>query len=365
MGSGKKIKFAFCEILQFAALCIPVFVVMQRFASIVKQVKEAGMQDGDANTAYWLIVASSVAYVTSVALVIWVPMKYMIAKKRKFFTARKGWRPVTLVYVILSTLPCFAFLIASSEVQINAAERFDMLSDLPVSLVLLSFICVDIIDRLRKCRLTGQNHTIEDERDADIPSPILTHLEQITTVSGQMDVERDNDGTRIRLEANGTAPGLLGNQERQYSISGLSSRTASTAYNNSPYTSTGPFKFLHCNDTRAEIFVDSFIFWFDTVEMVRVAGHPQVYFSRWVFPIYIFSYISMLRLILKPQNPLLSSLGVILQDIPFLFIRIALISIFGYVTPLLYLFKNLLVVLAFIYFNFMTKLKMFNTERMF
>ncbi|MGH0127595.1 UNVERIFIED_CONTAM: hypothetical protein FKN15_057671 [Acipenser sinensis] len=88
----------------------------KRFASIVKRVKKAqGQNDGDAKTAYWLVVASSIAYVTSVALIIWVPMKYMIAKKRKFFTERKKWRPILLVYMILSTLPCFAFLIASTE----------------------------------------------------------------------------------------------------------------------------------------------------------------------------------------------------------------------------------------------------------
>lgn len=92
MASGKKFKCALFEILQFSALCIPVFIIIQRFASIVKRVKKAqGQNDGDANTAYWLVVASSIAYVTSVALIIWVPMKYMIAKKRKFFTKRKKW----------------------------------------------------------------------------------------------------------------------------------------------------------------------------------------------------------------------------------------------------------------------------------
>ncbi|KAG9348010.1 hypothetical protein JZ751_004029 [Albula glossodonta] len=366
MGSGKKIKFALCEVLQFAGLCVPVFIVMQRFASIIHRIKSHAQPPGDANTAYWLIVATSIAYVTSVALLVWVPMKYMVFKKRKFFMGRKKWRPVTLAYVILSTLPCFAFLIASSEVQINNSLKYDTFTELPVSLVLFSLICIDIIERIRHCRLTGQAN--EHERDADIPSTVLTHVEQVApvmTVAGQLNADREQNGANPRPEANGSVPGLPGNQERQYSISGLSSRRASTAYHLSPYAYSGPLRFLCASDMRAEIFVESFMFWFDTVEMVRVAGHPSVYYSGWVFPIYIFSYLSVLRLVLMPRSPLLSSLGVALQDLPFLFVRIALIAIFGFVTPLLYLMKNLLVSLAFIYFNFMTKLRIFNTERMF
>ncbi|KAM6977346.1 transmembrane protein 236 [Aplochiton taeniatus] len=380
MGSGSRLKFALCEVLQFAALCVPLFIVMQRFAAIVAKVKSLAQPPGDGSTAYWLIVASSIAYVTSTALLVWVPMKYMVFTKKKFLTGRKKWRPVALVYVIISTLPCFAFLIASSEVQINKNIKHDTFTELPVSLVLFSLICIDIVERIRHCRLTGQAN--ESERGADIPSTVLTHVEQVTavtpitpaapgsvaprptapaptpTAAGQPN-ERDQNGTGTRPEINGMIPG------RPFSVSGLSSRsTSTTAYHVSPYTYTGPLRFLCASDARAEVFVDSFLFWMDTVEMVRVAGHPSVYYSGWVFPIYIFSFLSCLRLMVMPHSPLLSSLGVALQDLPFLFVRIGLIAFFGFVTPLLYLLKNLLVCLAFIYFNFMTKLRVFNTERM-
>ncbi|KAJ8419189.1 hypothetical protein AAFF_G00006880 [Aldrovandia affinis] len=387
MGSGKNIKVALCEVLQFAGLCVPIFIVMQRFANIIRRIKTEEQPPGDGSTAYWLIVATSIAYVTSVALLVWVPMKYMVFQKRKFFTGRKKWRPVTLAYVTLSTLPCFAFLIASSEVQISNNMKYDTFTELPVSLVLFSLICIDIIERIRHCRLTGQGrappstqspihtkhkevqiitrskalallnshdrpsflcrvatlqrctmlkdnntHAIvsfpvtlpanELERDTDIPSTVLTHVAQVapvTTVAGQVNDDREHIGASPRPVINGSVPGLPGNQERQFSISGLSSHTASTAYHLSPYAYSGPLKFLCASDMRAEIFMESFVFWFDTVEM----------------------------------------------DLPFLFIRIALIAIFGFVTPLLYLMKNLLVSLAFIYFNFITRLRMFNTERMF
>uniref|UniRef100_A0A3Q1GPU3 Transmembrane protein 236 n=1 Tax=Acanthochromis polyacanthus TaxID=80966 RepID=A0A3Q1GPU3_9TELE len=295
MGSGRTLKFALCEVLQFAGLCVPLFIVMQRFAIIVAKVKTSAQPPGDGSTAYWLIVASSIAYVTSTALLVWVPLKYM--------------HSILWLFV---------------QVQINNNMKHDTFTELPVSLVLFSLICIDVVERIRHCRLTGQGE----------------HITQVTR--------------------------LPGNTGRPFSISGLSSRSASTtAYRLSPYAYTGPLRFLCASDARADVFVDSFMFWMDTVEMVRVAGHPLVYYSGWVFPIYIFSYLSCLRVVVMPHSPLLSSLGVALQDLPFFFVRVGLIAFFGFVTPILYLMKNLLVCLAFVYFNFMTKLRVFNTERMF
>lgn len=246
-------------------------------------------------------------------------------------------------------------------------------------------------------------------RHSELPSTVLTHVEPITPVSpippavsrpsvpgpvltgpavpgpalsrpnmhgqgmsnppqhgaGQLS-DRNQNGSGIRPETNGSVPGIPGNSNRPFNISELSSPSMSgPAYHVSPFTYTGPLRFLCVSDARADVFVDSFMFWMDTVEMVRVAGHPLVYYSGWVFPIYIFSYLSCLRVVVMPNTPLLSSLGVALQDLPFFFMRVGLIAFFGFVTPVLYLMKNLLVCLAFFYFNFMTKLRVFNTERLF
>ncbi|KAL4635257.1 transmembrane protein 236 [Arapaima gigas] len=392
MGSGKNIKFALCEVLQFAGLGVPIFVVMQRFASIMWRIRHAATPSGDANTTYWLIVASSVAYVTTIALLAWVPMKYMIFKKRKFLTGRKKWRPVALAYVILSTLPCFGVLIASSEVQISNRLQYDTFTELPVSLVLFSLIFMDITERIRHCRLTGQANQLD--RDADIPSSVLTNMQPVGPVgpvvpaaatASQVAADQAQNGASAgpapgtgtvpvpRPEANGAVPGLPGHQAGQSGghlpgqpAGQLAGQLSISATSRLPtYTLPRPLRFLCASDARADVFVDGFMFWFDTVEMVRMASHPGVYYSGWVFPIYIFSYLSVLRVIVMPGSPLLPTLGVALQDLPFLFVRMALIAMFGFVTPLLYLFKNLLVSLAFIYFNFMTKLRVFNTQRMF
>ncbi|XP_076014206.1 transmembrane protein 236 [Genypterus blacodes] len=385
MGSGSTLKFAVCEVLQFAGLCVPLFIVMQRFAVIVAKVKTSAQPPGDGSTAYWLIVASSIAYVTSTALLIWVPMKYMVFMKKKVFIGRKKWRPVALVYVILSTLPCFAFLIASSEVQINNNMKHDLFTELPVSLVLFSLVCIDIVERIRQCRLTGQANGVT--RDADIATTALTHIAQVTpvvpitpAVPGAAVPEPAAPGSAVPGQAaaaavppaagqtaagappetNGAIPGIPGNPRIPFNMS-----AGGAACHLSPYTYTGPLRFLCASDARADVFVDGFMFWMDTVEMVRVAGHPLVFYSGWVFPIYIFSYLSCLRVVVMPHSPLLSSLGMVLQDLPFFFVRVGLVAFFGFVTPIFYLVKNLLVCLAFIYFNFMTKLRIFNTERMF
>ncbi|KAL6097703.1 tmem236 [Pungitius sinensis] len=355
MGSGRTLKFALVAVLEFAGLCAPLFVVMQRFAVVAARVKASAWPPGDGAMAYWLIVASSIAYVTSTALLVWVPMKYMVFTKKRFLVGRRKWRPVALVYVILSTLPCFAFLIATAKVQLNNNMKHDAFTELPVSVVLFSLICVDVVERMRRCRPTGQAN--DAERDADIPSSVLTHVEQVTPVApavpGQPGAAPQHNvgnpsgaGPRPDAPGDGTAPGTPGD------LAG-------------PLGTSDPPRSRRGRDARADVLADSFMFWMDTVEMVRVAGLPVVYYSGWVFPVYVFSFLSCLRVAAAPRSPLLSSLGVALQDLPFFLVRVGLVAFLGFVTPVLYLMKNLLVCLAFVCFNFVTRLRFFNTERMF
>lgn len=209
------------------------------------------------------------------------------------------------------------------------------------------------------------------DADLDLPGPILTHLEQVTTVSGQLYPDRGQNGSTQGLpEArNGSTTGRWQDMDGSPSRSTVTSRAPRTAYLYSspsrPQSFSGPLRFLWARDGRAEIVVDSFLFWLDTVEIVRVSGEPSVFYSGWVFPIYILAFLSTFRLVIMPQSPLLSFAGFALQDFPFFIIRIALIVVFGYVTPVLYLLKNLLVCLTFVYFTFMAKLRIFRGESMF
>eukprot|EP00064_Thunnus_orientalis_P008214 superscaffoldBa00000963_g8237 len=363
MPSGKTVKLILYEVLQFAALIVPIFVIMERFASLIREVKGWDL------TAYWLVVATSIAYVTSVTLLVWVPLKYVILQQRRFITEITQWRPTALAYLILCTLPCFAILIAASKVQVDRGHRFDHFTELPISLVLFSLICVDVIERIRPCRLVGQLDSLD--RDLDMAGLTLTHLEQVTTISSQLQSDEGQNGlTHGHPETrNGSASGRWQDFNGSPSRSAFSSRASSTAYlyssSSRPRYYSGPMGFLWRRDGRSEVFVDSFLFWLDTVEMVRVAGEPLVFYSVWVFPIYILAFLSTLRVVITPNNSLLSFAGVALQDLPFFIIRVALIVVFGYVTPVLYAMKNALVSLTFIYFTFLTKLKIFGSQSMF
>lgn len=107
------------------------------------------------------------------------------------------------------------------------------------------------------------------------------------------------------------------------------------------------------------------MFWLDTVEMVRVAEDSEVFKTAWVIAIYLSAFLSSLRMIISPHSSLLSLAGVALQDLPFFVIRIGLIAKFGFVTPLLYPLKNVLVTLTYIYFTWLTKLRIFQNQSMF
>ncbi|TRY97697.1 hypothetical protein DNTS_035494 [Danionella cerebrum] len=349
MISGKTIKLVLYELLEFACFCVPVFVLMERFASIIRFVKNS-------TTAYWLIVAVSLAYVASVTLFVWLPLKYLSFKTQRFSEVT-NWRPLTLGYVILSTLPCIAITIASSKVQVDTGVRFDGFVELPVSLVLFSLICVDIVERIRPLHLTGPASGLD--LDLELPGPILTHLQQVPSVSETVQVNGWGGTSTPR------SPVMNGSGRRGDSEARGPSRTSSTAYLYSSHSHSGQFSFIWVREPRHELFVSSFIFWLDTVEMVRVATIDRVYYSAWLFPVCILAYVSILRVIITPDNPLLASASVISQDIPFLVLRICLMAVFGYVSPVVYTLKNSLVTLSFLYFVFMTRLKLLNRGSMF
>ncbi|KAK1878556.1 Transmembrane protein 236 [Dissostichus eleginoides] len=357
MPSGKTLKFVLYEVLQFAALIIPVFVIMERFAGLIRDVRGGDL------TAYWLVLAASVAYVTSVTLLVWVPLKYLILKKRRFITEITQWRPTALAYLILCTFPCFAILIASSKVQVDRGLKLDHFTELPVSLVLFSLICVDIIERIRPCKLMGPSDSLES--DLEMPGPVLTHLEPVSTVTGQL--HADDDEGQSACDPRGQERRTLRQMVRPPWLPSRPTHSAAYLYSSSSrrMSYSGPLGFLWRRDMRSEVLVDCFLFWFDTVEIVRVAGEPLIFYSVWAFPVYILAFMSTLRIIITPRNPLLCSAGVALQDLPFFVFRVALIVVFGYVTPVLYTLKNVLVILTFIYFTFLTKLRIFKRQSMF
>ncbi|XP_056452551.1 transmembrane protein 236 [Gadus chalcogrammus] len=337
MPSGKTVKLVVFEALQFAAICAPLFVVMERFAGLMRD-----LNGGNDRTAYWLVVAVSIAYVTSVTLLVWAPLKYLILRRRRFITKIKQWRPAALAYVILCPLPCFALLIAASKVQVDAGQILDHFTELPVSLVLLCLICVDVVERIRPCSLTGKAGS-SPGADFDMRGPVLTHLGQVTTVTGQLPHHQPHPDIPDTISQNGS-------DTRRHS-------TPVRTYLYAPSPCPGPLRFLWSSDPRSEAFADSFLFWLDTAEMLRVAAEPRVFYSAWAIPVFVLAFLSTLRLAVDPRNPLGTWAGLVLQDFPFLVLRLALLgAVDAYVTPVLYVVKNLLVCLSYVYFTFLTRL---------
>ncbi|XP_078390908.1 transmembrane protein 236-like [Cetorhinus maximus] len=349
MISGKKIKFVVFEVFQFAALCAPTIVVAERFASIVMEKSSPADLK-----SYQLIVACSVAYVACVSLIIWVPLKLLMFKKR-ILSNVKEWQPALLMHLIFTTLPCFGFIIAGSQAQdgITVIKNF---SDLPVSLVIMCLILVSIIENLRNWQLTGKIVGHFSDSTFAINGPVLTNIEQISTVSAQQVKGHEEKVTEDEI-ASSVAPRA---SNKSQSVLQLRSHATSTEHSTSEHKVPASLKVLAVNDYRAEIFVTSIINWLDTVELVRVAGLQGVFTTGWVYPIYIFSYLSLFRIVLHSANPFLPSLAIMLQDFPFFFVRVSLIGVMGFVTPVLYPLKNIIVITTFIYFNYVTKSKYFN-----
>lgn len=83
MPSRKTAKLVAYELLQFAALVAPPLAILERFARLVR------LQNGP--TSYWLTVAVSIAYVTSVTLLAWLPLKYVVWKRRTSTSENQQW----------------------------------------------------------------------------------------------------------------------------------------------------------------------------------------------------------------------------------------------------------------------------------
>lgn len=189
----------------------------------------------------------------------------------------------------------------------------------------------------------------------ELPGPVLTNLEAVSSISNTVHPNEAQNGAPRRhpeLAAGRSTP--------------ITSRTSGPAYLYSSSRSfSGRLSFLGRSDARSEVFVDCFLFWLDTVELVRVAGEPAVFYSAWVYPVLILAFLSSLRAVFTPHGPFSSTAGVALQDFPFMVTRVSLLAVFGPVTPVLFPLKNALVSLTFFYFTYMTRMKIFKRHSMF
>ncbi|XP_012863571.1 transmembrane protein 236 [Echinops telfairi] len=168
MASGRLIKLVVFELLELAAFAIPTLVIMEQFATAYQKTRMVAEK-----THYWLIVSGSIAYVASVTLLIWVPVKVLLYKKHHLRKKVKGWRPVRKLCLVFTTisLRTFSFLHTKVQKNMNATVLPDNLPDLPVSLVLTTLIMVDIIEKLRMYPLRGSQKSDDDSKNGSESSP--------------------------------------------------------------------------------------------------------------------------------------------------------------------------------------------------
>uniref|UniRef100_G3SEN4 Transmembrane protein 236 n=1 Tax=Gorilla gorilla gorilla TaxID=9595 RepID=G3SEN4_GORGO len=334
MASGRLIKFVVFELLEFAAFSIPTLVITEQFATAYQ-----GARARSDNTHYWLIISCSIAYVALVTLLIWVPVKVILHKKRYIYSKIKGWRPVLMMCVVLTTLPCLTFSIAVTEVW-----NFDFFCYKIMRFYNFFLSVFEIFPR--------RNQMMSGSENGHIHSTSLRHIKTVTE--------------QVRQSQENAASPQATNSTQVSQPSGAMTRSQESVFMGpqEPSCDSGILRMMSRRDVRAELFLWSFLLWSDTIEMVRVAGHPNVYKSSWLYPVYIFSFISLLRITFSPQNPLLNSLSVLLQDLPFIFVRLGLIIALGTITPVLGLCKNILVTLSYIYFNYLTRLRIFSAFEM-
>uniref|UniRef100_G3TVW2 Transmembrane protein 236 n=1 Tax=Loxodonta africana TaxID=9785 RepID=G3TVW2_LOXAF len=250
MASGRLIKLVVFELLEFAAFSIPTLVIVEQFASVYQRTRNIAEK-----TYYWLIVSCSIAYVASVTLLIWVPIKVLLFKKHHLRKKIKGWRPVMMMCVVLTTLPCFSFSIAVTEVQknINGSTDVSALPDLPVSLVLTCLIVVDIIEKLRIYPLKGSQKSSEDSHIH------TTTLQQITTVTEKA---RQKEENRAPSQAASRAEMSRRREAAAWSLAPVLAGPVEPSFH------SGILRIMSRQDIRADIVLWGFLLWFDTIEMV-------------------------------------------------------------------------------------------------
>lgn len=60
-----------------------------------------------------------------------------------------------MLHFIYLFIDLFNYCFMTFKVQVDGGHRLDHFAELPVSLLLFCLICVDVIERIRPCKLTG------------------------------------------------------------------------------------------------------------------------------------------------------------------------------------------------------------------
>ncbi|CAH1241705.1 TMEM236 [Branchiostoma lanceolatum] len=149
------------ELCQWSSLAIPIFVTSEGVARTVDRVEARNTTSGTEQAGgrgaelpyYWLLVAASIAYVATVTLLIYLPVKYCFMWKNRFLLENAKWLPAILMHLLLSVLPCMSLMLFGIKLQDDeneVAALFDTYTDFAAPLVVLGVLVTSWVEKVRR-----------------------------------------------------------------------------------------------------------------------------------------------------------------------------------------------------------------------
>ncbi|XP_035658370.1 transmembrane protein 236-like [Branchiostoma floridae] len=350
------------ELCQWSSLAVPIFVTSEGVARTVDRIQAGNTTTGaeqgggsapaDQLPYYWLLVAASIAYVATVTLLIYLPVKYCFMWKNRFLLENAKWLPAMLMHLLLSVLPCMSLMLFGIKLQDDnneVAAMFDTYTDFPVALVVLGVLAASWVEKVRRFPIA----TSAAAEMTEGPSSPRSMVNPVYTIDGADGTQSTDEQTP--RDPSPSTPHTPVSIRRSFPMS-FSSRT-----------SPRPKPKLTSNDDRARILSIEFFAVYDVIELLLVTNFHDVCRTYWIFPIYVVAFISMFKSILRLDHRFLPLVSMATHEIPFLILRIALLAKFGIaIMSLVYPLKNLAAIAFYVYYNFVVviiKSRAFNKNR--
>lgn len=318
MPSKKRvIKLFVLEFIQWAAFATPVFVTGSEF----------GLSENYKSTAslYWLVVSVSIGYVAGATLLVWLPVKLLFQWYKKIDFYNDEWCQSTLLFAVLSAVPVIGMVMEGQRIDTVISGRQNNFQYSSIELLTIMLAVTGVMEKMKGYRLLASKLQYEQEQNEAVAN------------------------------ANAEAgSGKITNTER-YNIYGSVRAKTGTGRNMMPLTSKKKMikGYLSWNDPRPVAFLEHLLSIYDIrLEMLLITKTDL----PWMYGILPIGLIATFSLVLTKYSRYYHIITVLLLDLPFFFLRLSVLASSGHVDSVLFLLKNFLVVLSFVYFNVGTEL---------
>jgi len=301
--SRRFIKLLTLEFLQWCGFASPVFFTAAELGRVLSLYN---------NTSYWLVVSISIGYVAASTLIIWLPIKILFQWYKKVDIHNDDWCQSTFLYFLLSAVPCSIMIMESTKFTTNSNFQ-----EISVELIVIMLAIVGITEKMKEYKLLGSRLQHEEEQN-----------------------EEAADGSK--------KAGMI--KKVAYHIYG------SHNPNVAPLMTTKKKirNFFSWFDLRAVSLLEQMLSIYDIRLILSLAS--IAYTREWICAIYSITLFGMMPLILTRYSRYYRSFGVLFLDLPFFFLRLVFICVFKDASSILFMLKNLFVLLSHVHFNIITEL---------